>query len=424
MKALRLAFWVALAGGVMVSAATTRVGSKGMLFTVEDWSAQEVLAAKSKAGPISLARLTCMVTQQLPDHPETSSLEVVWDPGSGEVLFGDRPQRYLVVGRKIWGVSQQGPILRVRQSEPFAVARDDILAVADRSLTKFIDVPNTDLWEDSTVRKLDLCSVFGYNTMHGGGPGLFPSSVSQGDLAEISDVDVDDGVVTVKLRATANGEGLCVTLGSNVQVLSASRAGNPVLVLRDGSISSKVLGEWSAPDNGTLAAVRGEVASVVCNRTYPAQDSSGELASAKAVVLSGTGDMWIGPSVCKLAVVRGRILGVTVEDHRDLLMFAGPRARIPLSPESIRVFEAELLQFEGAFQASGRVWKPDSSMNLAELFKGEARFEAPFEFSLRKVIAREDGVVLTFNSGSPGVHAEVVLGPDLQVVSSRAVPLD
>ncbi len=389
-----------------------------MPFLFEDWSEPAAVVAKSSTGDVSLTRRTCRATRQHPVHPETFCLDLVSRPGSDEVWIGETPERYVVAGPKIWGLSRSMQLLRVRESEHTGGAVDGERVVIAKFLEKFLNDPRTELWRDPCPKTINLCRVFGWDAVFGANAYL------PVELVEIIDAEADETGVTVSLKSTKTGQNtgqdFSITLSSDLDVLSASMDGKRVLVVRNALERSGALQEWSDPARTVVPSTQGKIAALLCDRVYARADGSGEQARAKALVLQSTGDVWIGPSDCRVAAVGERILGVTGRDG-DLLLFAGPRTRIPLSQGSSQAFEAELVKFDNVFEANQCAWSPDAKKNLVELFQGDARFASAFEFGLRTVAAREDGVVLTLNSGTPGMHPEIVVGPNLDIVSVRVL---
>jgi hypothetical protein len=126
-----------------------------------------------------------------------------------------------------------------------------------------------------------------------------------------------------------------------------------------------------------------------------------EIASAKAVVLRGSGDLWLGPTDCRVVVVDHRMLGARVSQSRELWGFAGWRARLPLPPEGVGLFRQEALRFEAEFQASRYQWRPDLELDIRSLFPGDSTFATNAEFSLRAVAVQDDRLGCASTQGIP-----------------------
>ena len=122
-----------------------------------------------------------------------------------------------------------------------------------------------------------------------------------------------------------------------------------------------------------------------------------------------------------MALVEGRMLGVMVGRHQDLLVFSGSDTRIPLSPEGNKVFGAEAVRFERELRADQYQWKPDLRLNIRDLFRADARFPADCSFWLtaRSLSVKDSSLVVRISSSNSRADAEVVLSPDLRIVSTR-----
>jgi hypothetical protein len=268
------------------------------------------------------------------------------------------------------------------------------------------------------------------------------------DLVIISDIAVDEAGVALSLKSKS-GRPFFLKLGPRLEILSALNDGHPFPVLSNGLPTSPehlgfvlpFLGTVDSP-HGKLEAFicsrgymatnvpylpRGKLEALVCSRSYVATNvpyAQVECARAKAVVQAGTGDLWMGPFECRVVVLDNRMLGVTVNQYRDLWVFAPPRARIPLPPEGVERFRQEVVRFETEFQADRYQWKPDLTVNVRDLFPGDARFGGKSEFSLWSVTVREKSLVLRLSSGNPQAYPEVVLDSDLKVLSARVPAWD
>jgi len=217
-----------------------------------------------------------------------------------------------------------GTSILARSSEPSREAADGRESAVEDFISEFVKEPRTALWKDGLVTRIDMLGVFGVDA-------FYPNSLAWVDVAEIADVSVNGEQMTLTLRAKATGLTLSLTLGPSLELESASREGRRVYALGG-------RGPWGSPANGTLASAQGGVPVLGLCREYTSTDLAGEVrlvGIGRALLVTETGGLWIGPSDCAMGVIGERILGMKLDESgRDLLVFAGPRTMIPLSSKS------------------------------------------------------------------------------------------
>ncbi len=221
---------------------------------------------------------------------------------------------------------------------------------------------------------------------------------------------------------------LGLTLGPEFENRGASMDGQPVLVLFDGRVPYRELREWSPPSSAAVKTPQGWLAAIGCRRDYCSgvgTDQEKVLTSAVALVMPGTGDVWIGPEVWRWVGVGGRLLGLGVNSEQtELLVFAGPQGRIPRSEGSIEAFHKALLEFERTFKANQYQWKPDLRVRIADLFPGDKRFPMGNGFSLRLISFKDENIILFMGSEDTKVRSEITLSPELKILSTRVFELE
>jgi hypothetical protein len=196
-------------------------------------------------------------------------------------------------------------------------------------------------------------------------------------------------------------------------ILAASVDGQSIPVLFDNTVPVKDLPAWSVMSGASIVSATGPLSALIAVRDYlPAQGGpeGGAAKQAKAVVVTGTGGMWIGPAECKLVANGNGVLGYRIiRDSGELQVFSRQAARIPVSREGSGVFWSQLAQFDRAFAEREADFVTYVRINLMEVHAKDGRFTKENVFSLRSVRVGDGKIVLTLNSGDPHAYLEIWL---------------
>ena len=413
MKFLQV-FAVSMLAGPWIGLADTSITSPyGFVYRFGEWSAPSTISVDSAAGPVQLVSKTCDVTIEGGRWTEHKNLQFLFHPDLHEVWLGEPVERYVVVGQKIWAPTLKGTHLMIRTSESAGDAPDGYEQIIEQFLTKYLDHASTLYWMDGSVTIVPVLDVFGFEA-----PGDFDSTPSAKPSLQLLNIGVAPNSVTINLIALRTGTPLDVRLNEKMEVVEAHKKGMPWPVIRSTFKLSRDLDRWFSPLITRLQSPTGIVSALRLRREYMAADDSGALTrllgAAKALLLVASGDLWIGPDLCRFAVVDGQIFGVMVDNQAaEIQVFRGQRARLPIAQGTAPVLEAELRLFDQNFLKSEYRIQPDFSMSLPGRFAGD-------DFNLVSVSTRESALVLTLTSGT-AEYPEVTLSSDLKTISSRVL---
>jgi hypothetical protein len=417
--------------GWRMDAANSVTAADGTTYLFGDWSAPKSLVVKSSDGESDLVLRTCEVTRQDPDSvwPETFAVELVFDPSTGEVCLGELPRQepprqYVKLGQKIWGLRAQkwDRLLLIYRSENAGEAANGGELLIDKYLNKLLQDPQASLSPRGNGRGLDTKLIFGADAVVTSERSLTQLTT----MIELSSLAVDDKGVIVALKSHA-GRTLSLSLGVNLEIVAASIDGKPALVLSDGLVPRRELPFWTFATGAMVPSAKGAMRTLNRVLNYYVKDDSGNermIDTIHAAVLEGTGDLWIGPASCHLAVVEGRMLGAMANKAGELLLFT-ERGVLPLSPpETSRAFSRELTQFENDFKTNQYEFKPDSKVGVPMLFAGDARLPAGSWFRVTSVSVRDKSLIITCSSSKPGAYPQIEVGSDLRVLSTGVLSLE
>ena len=418
MNKLLLSTFLGFLGIGVVTGETVLLARDDTRVVFEDWSAPAPFAVKARNGETQLIRRTCRATWQHPLARSTLTIERLFNPASKELWLGQPQPPYAVVGGRIWGIVAEGSDVWIRHSAAVGEAANGEDLMAEQFLKKFVADPLTKYWMDGGIVRLDLERVFGIT---------WPYPKSSGPLLDgvtgISRLIVDDQGLTLTLTTKA-GHVRLLTLGPRFETRAAFYDGQAVTVLFEGLLPRGEPDGWAPVRSYVVRTAVGKLIAMRTSRIYWSDRGTEQerwLTTASAVVMPSTGDLWLGPGDCRLVWIDGRLLGFRVENHRDLLAFAGPQARISMSAGSIEGFRREISRFEGAFQANQYQWKPDLRVRLADLYQGGASLPEGREFSLREVRVRGGNVWIVMGSGNSQAYPEITVAPDLRIISTNVL---
>jgi len=374
------------------------------------------MAVVSDEGTATLSRRRCEVGEQEPRWPRQWQVEMVFDPVTKELWLGRPADRYVVLRKRIWGVSGRGRDLFLMHSQYAGDVQNGEESIMRKFLERFIEQPNIGMWQgEGSLEQFDLLDIYGRV--------IYSKDASQAaNPLRILDATADQRGVTLNME-TARGHGLSLTLSETLDILEARKDGRPVRVLFDGRLPRQRKHGFAGVGRFPVVTPGGEMEALSPVRFYSRLDDEGldrVYATALAAVLPGSGELWIGPDECQLAFWEGQILGVMVgrPQAQELWVFRGRGVTIPGPPEGIAVFDKEAIRFEQEFEASQHQWKPDLRVNIRDLFPGDARFTEDCSFWMRRVSFGDKGLVVLLSSSNSQGHPEVVLSPDLRVVAT------
>lgn len=386
----------------------------GKTFTFSDWSPTEIMKVPSDEGTAALSRKHREVDEQDPRWPTKWQIEMVFDPATKELWLGRPADRYVVLRKKIWGVSRRRRDLFLMRSQYAGGVQDGEQAIMQRFLGRFIQEPNINMWRGAgSLEQFDLLDIYG--------PVIYSKDASQAlaNPLRILDATADERGVTLSME-TARGHGLSLTLSETLDILEARKDGRPVRVLFDGRLPRQPKCGFAGVGRFPVVTPGGEMEALspVCVYSNEEGLNRGVYATALAAVLPGSGELWIGPDECQLAFWENQFLGVMVKRPQELWVFRGRGVTIPGPPEGIAVFAKEAVRFEQEFEASQHQWKPDLRVNIRGLFPGDARFPRGSSFWMRRVAFGDKGLVVLLNSSNSRAYPEVVLSPEPRVVAA------
>jgi hypothetical protein len=396
-------------GNLLALGSTTITAPDGRQFVFGDWSPAKEVLVSSTEGDVKLISRSCTVQQRTELSSTSYPVDLLYFAPGGAIWIGRGYDRYFVLGEAIYGVSTLGRGLLLSRSEQAEANGSSTETIMERALEEFVADPWKKLSPEGATHTWDLGSIFGYGALLARG-----DVVGAPKFAELTELNVSSDKVSYSLRSLAGHE-LGLTFDLDFKLLSASRDNRPVLVLFDGQSRPR---EWSYPSDITIPSPDGSRTAVACSGRFFSQSGTGERIreGVRAVVLQG-GEVWIGPSDCRLALHTGRVFGVITDDQGQLSVFAGPRAVIPAAApawQTSKAFEDELGRFEQELR-NGPL-KAAIRLNLVELFPGKQ------DFSIRGISCNADGVVLRFNTSDARQLAVLTLNPQLAVASAVVAP--
>jgi hypothetical protein len=397
----------------------------GTVYRFGEWSKATLTEIACSNGPIAVIRQECEVkVEPVRFAHETRRLQVLYFPAANEMWVGEPFDRYLMVGQKIWGISQNEGQLKIRVSRPAEDAGNGQDLNLATFISKFLDDPDSMFWDDGTLDSVWLHRVFGLRTLYGKNVDIWQHSPP----VELTNVSVTGNKVSVGFRITTDGSGLSLSLNEKREIVEAFVDGKSLPVLWRSFEFSMDLGNWICPSIKGITSANGLQEALSCTQEYSELDSAGEshlLARVKSVVLIATGDLWIGPDICDVFVIGSRIVGVSVDSStRELQFFLGPQVRLPLRNGTSEAYVAEIRKFESALRFNQYRLSPDYRIDLSAVFAGDIRFDSNCEFAKRKLSLSGDHLVVGLSSGKPGAASEITVGSDLRMISSRVLRTD
>jgi hypothetical protein len=397
-------------------AATSVQGPNGDNYTFGDWSPAKPINVKSSGGEIALVKRTCILEIEHRKALEKLAVDLVYEPDGREIYIGQQADIYALVGNKIWGLSADGRWLWIHCSDTADNKDNTEEAIIAGVLARFINQQDLRLNGGSSSKTVDLCRAFGFGT-------IFPQVERWRPLATIIvNHTVDANGITLSLKSI-NDDNLALTINPNYEILNATKGGRAVYIVTKcvGSPMQSDLG--IIPNKTAIPSDKGPLTILKSIWHYEQiSKPDGTILGAAAVVSADNGDLWMGPIDCMVVAVGGKLIGVKSDDDRqELLVYAGPRSRIPLGSSGVAVFRAEEQRLSDELKANNYQFRPDLRISIPGLLAGDNRFAADCSYSLGKVTVRENKAMVQIN-GQPLAYPEISISADLNVRVNRVIP--
>jgi hypothetical protein len=350
------------------------------VITRADWSAPQEIMIPSERGPITVVKQTNLVGAEV-----VAVFALLYSPATRSLWVGPPQDQYFSMGGQIWSASAIGTGLHMIPSAPRLTTRD-VNSSADKWIQKFRR--GLTGWYDYKRGRVgfELADVFGHATF---------SPLKGFNFCSIVKITPAQDGVTFALRS-ASGKDLEVKFSREFRLLSATENGTLVSTLLDGRLPGP--GQpfpWRFIEV-VLESSKGRVTASACDRHFVAaivHNNSGHsetkpmisYAAEIRVLALNSGDIWIGPAYCKLAMMNGQILGFTVNRlTAELLVFVGPQTKIPMGDQDrIPAFAKVLRAVEG--QVSRGSITPDKTFKLSSLFHGDLELASDRDVALQSL---------------------------------------
>ena len=348
---------------------------------------------------------------------------------------------YFAVGGRIASANARRPVLDLRWS--ITVAAEDVTKVADQWVEDYRQRMTRQSWSEGLVQ-FDLTAIFGSSVIIPAPSGSAPFSIEKLEVgADRVRFALRSYGRTETIDATRyppevehhddGGEDLEVVFSPDFDLLSASRSGKPTVPLWDGRLSqpNRLDNSWYG-GQCAVAATNGVLDVPTCAKRFFAgseEVAPGVMAlkpalpyvSSLRVAAMPTGDLWIGPSSCRLAWLEGRVLGFTIfAATGELVVYSGPRLRIPMADaERIPACRKVLAQVEREVE-SGTFPRADRVVKVSDLYGAdEALAKAD---NLRVASVGIEGNRAVIEARGSGQALRILMTPDLDVVAADRLP--
>lgn len=402
------------------SAQTTITAANGGSFRVSEWSMPETMSLPSAGGRVPALSRNRVVTRENAYGPSTQTLRCIYCPALKQMWIGEATDHYVVAGEQIWSLSASQVCLAIQPSETIADSARDPESILTTFMAKDLNDPWPELWRDGRPKQFDLSLVFGCKAIRGPRPSSYPGT----QYLRITNTLVSSKGVTVAFGALQSGLGLSITLSPDFKIVEARLGGVRYPVLFDGQGWLPEMTPWVGLDGKSLPSPQGDQAALFSHRAYTRINDSGieeGFAGANAGVVVTTGEMWIGPSDCDYFVFNGQIHGFFVNaDAKEIQIFKDSRGRLPLDQGTAAAFAERILKFEREFKAKQHRFEPAYKVNIFSLFPNG--FSDDCEVFKRAVYMKNGNIVIKLNTGNAAAYPEIIIGPDLRVLSARVIP--
>jgi hypothetical protein len=384
------------------------------------WSAPQPIAVATESGSIPMLKRTRGLGS--PGLP----VEYVYPPDGSCIIFREAAQStnycYFSIAGRLVCVTSVGTDLQFRTAVPL-LAGESVESYADEWLASNLRGQLRTSGLENPLLSCRLLLIFGRQA-------LVPHQFLVQNCF-ISSMLLTNNTVTLSLHTITDYD-LRLTFSSDLQLLSAAQNGTPRPTLLDGQHSfdggnkpwtqKQVVVESSdGPTNAWACDKAFDAPGYVMRSGIPAVGPMIPHAPSIRLLVMPSGDVWVGPSFCKLALVNGKIIGVTVfRQTGQLMAFVGPRVRIPMA-EGVRISAIQALRSQVEAQvATGSFPPPDKTINVAGLFTDNAALQGQ-DTSIQALTL--EGSTLVVDIAVSAVERSellrVKLAPDLQVLSAE-----
>ncbi len=393
----------------------------GTTVAIENWSKPEARAISSGEIDVQVIRRQCDVLQTgLSGVTTKHEVEMLFEPKTRELWLGRPESKHAILRSRIFGIRPGFGKLEIAKSSSAADLEGGEEAIAEEFFSKVAQEPVLSVWRDEkSMSRLDLARVFGHVLVPKGTSRIVENSVDLVSVSSSSDA-------MVLSMTTLAGHKLSLTLNENLDILEAKQDGQPVLVLFDGRGPSANGHKFDGLGSASVSTQRGSIRALVGSREYSLVGASGEEIGSSTViaaVMPDTGELWIGPSPCKLARLAGGVVGFLVENKNELWIIRDQGVRIPPPPMGVAAFGDALQRFSADFESHQRQWSPYLKVNLSQIVQASGLSCEGWEFwiNMKDLSFRENGLVLLLGTSDRRTKVELSLSADLKLQSSRVV---
>jgi hypothetical protein len=410
-----------LVGSRDLSAGVLVKNQDGTTVAIEDWSKPEAVEIPSGERKVQVERRRCVVLQTGSSGVTTKhEVEMLFEPKTRELWLGMPESKHVILRGRIFGMRPTYGKLMIAKSSNAADLEGGEVAIAEEFFRKVAREPTLSVWlDEKSMSRLDLARVFGDVILPKGTSRIVENSVDLVSVSSSSDA-------MVLSMTTLAGHKLSLTLNENLDILEAKQDGQPFLALFDGRGGSPKGHKFNGPGSASVSTQRGAIRAIVGSREYSLVGARGEEIGSSTViaaVMPDTGELWIGPSPCKLARLAGGVVGFLVENKNELWIIRDQGVRIPPPPMGRAVFDDALQRFSADFESHQRQWSPYLKVNLSQIVQASGLSCEGWEFwiNTKDSSFRENGLVLLLGTSDTRTKVEVSLSADLKLQSSRVV---
>lgn len=332
--------------------------------------------------------------------PEKHTLRFAYDSISRQVWLGPVVEVMFSLGGKLYGVLSNGRELFIIPSTAVGEDLDGVDAVLRDALLSYCKEPRPleRAWTSKDI--LDSHFLLGKDAL------VRPLEVNRGgpEALKVIKAQIAADQVSLKILTLVSGEYI-VQLTSDFQVTSVLQDGAPIFLMFDGRRRNSDLIEWSWPYATTIVTEDGTIPGVIASRTFYEKPPAPEDThfSMKAVVEPKSQRVWLGPTECRLAKVRGELMGVQLVG-RTVFLFRDA-GRLPGEhPSQVEVGRL-LRKFQADVDSNGSP-KPTRTFAIPSL---ETDGNLAVECSLMGVEVRKGELLLNVRQGRVTVQHSLTL---------------
>jgi hypothetical protein len=348
-------------------------------------------------------------------------IELVYSPTTSSVWMGYPRQSYFELAGAMWSANAEGHALEF--IGPRTVLPDQsVRAFADQWVADY--VAGKFIWPSyhEGVVQFSLGQIFGDEALTDANSDMMGTGLS------ITSIQLTNNTVDVRLRVR-NGNEFELAFSPEFQLLSAAQNGKPTATLLDGRVPLRGGSNPWASRKVLLNSTKGAVEANLCARTFLSGEhldvpGIGRTSQARipyalgiGVLVLANGDVWVGPSDSRWALLNDDIIGIKLyRPTQELLVFKGWRTRIPTSDgQRIPALQKLLAQVESEVAAGSLPFT--QKLKLSDVFAGDAALPNDPDISLRKFYLDGDRLTLVLRHPQANENLFINLTPELQTVS-------